>query len=84
MVSLSLVRSRSETSSNYLVEKESCIKCFDSWPESDQVSEPLPFKFKTEVTRAYFAGGICGTIITAHVSLSTWSHKLISTTHAPA
>lgn len=34
---LSLVRSRSESTSNYLAEKESCLKCFDSWPEADQV-----------------------------------------------
>ena len=35
---LNLVRSRSELSSNFLIEKETCLKCFDSWPESDQVS----------------------------------------------
>jgi len=33
----SLVRSRSEVSSNYSVEKDTCLKCFDAWPESDQV-----------------------------------------------
>jgi len=34
---LNIGRSRSETSSNYLGEKDSLLKCFDSWPESDQV-----------------------------------------------
>ena len=31
-----LIRS-DELLSNYLVEKELCLKCFDSWQESDQV-----------------------------------------------